>query len=216
MISAIRALQDRILQEVLQRSARPATQEPIPVVMVRYIVHHVRQTIFLFLGQRPAILAVQVRLTPPIANYPYVNCDYGTYSDRSGSNTCSKCPSGTGSQEGAVQCIPCPRGQYSSGGGMIGCSHCPAGSYAPGVGSTTCSRCPAQTSSQEGAFRCNTCRAGSCAVGYGDQTICKPCPKGFYSAAKYAESRREGFLPVRKSIPRAEKNASFTGSVRNY
>lgn len=77
-----------------------------------------------------------------------------------------------------VQCIPCPKGTFSTtGGAWDDCLACPRGKYQDDAGQTVCKPCPNGTDSFLGADICRPCQEGT--VYY--NSSCVGCPDGFYT-----------------------------------
>ena len=73
-------------------------------------------------------------------------------------NTCERCPGGTFSYPGGVQCIPCASGTIRSAAMPDGCIRCSDGDQA-NEAQTECERCPAGKYSN-GAEACQDCPVG--------------------------------------------------------
>ena len=86
-------------------------------------------------------------------------CDAGTASNNIGSssNTCTYCPAGMFSSQGATKCTPCSNGTYSWAGSSM-CEPCPGGFYS--FYGQQCEPCGAGTYSLSGASSCSQCASG--------------------------------------------------------
>mmetsp|Transcript_50177 Transcript_50177/g.113795 ORF Transcript_50177/g.113795 Transcript_50177/m.113795 type:complete len:1229 (-) Transcript_50177:778-4464(-) len=100
--------------------------------------------------------------------------------------------------DGALQCIECRAGTFSSSVNAPACTPCAAGSVAPmdgaeecspcalgsfGFNSTHCQRCdPGTFASSVGRLVCEPCPAGS--ISSGGASSCSLCEAGSYTAAK--------------------------------
>ena len=86
------------------------------------------------------------------------------------------CQPGTYGIDG--QCVPCPIGQFHSGGQW--CLLCPLGTYEDGTGSSQCKQCPLGMFQDEiGSSQCKQCLPGTYEDGTGS-SLCKQCPPGTY------------------------------------
>jgi hypothetical protein len=113
-------------------------------------------------------------------NYP-PSCSPGTFSNVSGSSTCSQCPSGLFSSVNAsTACKFCSIGKYAPVAGLSACVDCPSG-FTPSVnGSTSCDSCSWGYYNDSNSLTCLPCNVGlySSAIG---STACNSCDVGFYS-----------------------------------
>jgi len=143
-------------------------------------------------------------------NSSCILCPAGTYSSIEASdsvNNCLQCNPGQYSLDGATTCAECEPGTYANSSGMDSCDACPPGTFGTATGGTSalvCLNCPiGQYSSREATQTCDLCPQGTfssipgasvcspCAPGTygtvvgatkGDETVCRPCPTGQYSA----------------------------------
>jgi len=95
---------------------------------------------------------------------------YGSYP------SCTECPAGSFSSQGAAACTKCAANQVSQGGSKA-CQTCPANTYP--VNSAYCNACPYGTSASAGSVSCTPCPFGS-VRGCNDAT-CVACPAGTYA-----------------------------------
>ena len=108
-------------------------------------------------------------------------CIAGTYSEWSGSLSCSECERVTFSwatgADSFRSCSRCPPGRYSTVEGATSssiCALCVSGTYSSLFAATVCSKCPAGTFSQ--------------VVGSNGIVACRRCPAGKYSSVEGATS----------------------------
>ncbi|XP_078324759.1 uncharacterized protein LOC144622663 [Crassostrea virginica] len=86
------------------------------------------------------------------------------------------CQPGTYGKDG--KCVPCPIGQFNSGGQW--CLLCPLGTYEDGTGSSQCKQCPlGMYQDKIGSSQCKQCLPGTHEDGTGS-SLCKQCPPGAY------------------------------------
>eukprot|EP00887_Chlorella_sp_A99_P004756 scaffold4.g4756.t1 len=126
-------------------------------------------------------------------------CPEDTFAPGTGSEMCKPCAAGqgTGDMVGAVECVPCGVGTYTTATGT-GCAAAPAGSYVdstgtkvaiacpPGTyssfpGATSCAKCPTGTSSVGGSTRCSLCRPGTYAPRAASSS-CSVCDPDTYTS----------------------------------
>ncbi len=111
-----------------------------------------------------------------VANAIYTNneciCKAGYYKN---GDTCSPCPAGSYSGNGATSCLQCPSGQYSATTAAISCSVCKGGTYSV-AGSSNCTQCNAGTYSADGASKCDSCSDGKYSLK--GASVCTPCSSG--------------------------------------
>lgn len=106
----------------------------------------------------------------------YKNCPAGSMDADS---VCTQClPGSYSTEEGALTCIPCPRGWYQDQSAQQSCLSCPAGKIQPESGETSCSPCGEGTYSVgRGSIECLECPAGS--YNNASNSIdCIPCSPG--------------------------------------
>lgn len=105
-----------------------------------------------------------------------------------------------------VQCIPCPKGTFSAGGGYWeDCIACPKGKFQDSPGQSICNPCPNGTDSPTGADICRPCQAGT--VYY--NSSCVQCPDGFYTHMMGGDER-----PVCMPCPNNTWSNSISGGCR--
>ena len=128
--------------------------------------------------------------TPGAANC--TSCPAGTASSALGANlssTCAVCPSGTFSRARSQNCSLCPPGSYQPLDEQESCELCEVGTSSPVQGSTsneTCVPCmPGTHAPRSGMGVCLNCSAGFFSY---NESMCEPCPAGFYSAIPGAPS----------------------------
>ena len=82
-------------------------------------------------------------------------CPSGSYSDQTGSVSCTLAPPGSYAPgPGAQGSLLCAAGTYSASAGSAACTPADAGFFVPSLGATSQSACPAGYSSAAGAFEC--------------------------------------------------------------
>lgn len=114
-------------------------------------------------------------------------CPPGTYSDSSGSATCTACPAGTFASAGSISsssCGTCPAGRQLGADGS--CGLCPTGyfrEFNPNV--TSCQACPSgYTTPGDGSVAAANCSVVLCPPGsYRNQldNTCLQCPLGTFN-----------------------------------
>ena len=103
-------------------------------------------------------------------------------------NDCTNCDVGRYSSSGSASCTDCPGGYYALAGSSS-CTICPEGYFSEAVRlypefNEYCQQCSGGQVSGAGSTSCGTCAAGQ----YSDVSVCKKCPKGYYSSQNSASS----------------------------
>ncbi|GMF26700.1 unnamed protein product [Phytophthora lilii] len=103
-------------------------------------------------------------------------CAAGTFTALPGTVSCSSCAAGTFSNANASTCTVCPKGKWSSDGAGT-CNDCAAGTYTPSTGSTACFSCPRGFFSNQGDTMCSACPANTYSASIGASASgCHACP----------------------------------------
>jgi hypothetical protein len=129
--------------------------------------------------------------------FPPILCAPGNLQTVAGNSvSCAACPKGSyGDVPGALQCLLCQSGTYSSSAAAtspLACSSCPVGTFSNKTGATDASVCtaclPGTQNSMMGASECKQCSPGTYAESSGLQA-CSACRAGTYLAQSGATSR---------------------------
>ena len=107
-------------------------------------------------------------------------CEVGTYKNKTGSDSCVNCPSGSHSPEGSADLMACTCQIGHTGNDGQQCALCGYGTYKDSVGSASCTVCPSfSNTTSRGSTEVEDC---ICDKGYtGSVTInCTACPEGKY------------------------------------
>jgi hypothetical protein len=84
-------------------------------------------------------------------------CAPGSYSDKAGQSSCTKCDPGFSSGLGSSVCIPCEKGHFNPAPGGF-CTPCPPGQFQPHVAQRFCYACGLLGfSTRNGSVQCEDC-----------------------------------------------------------
>lgn len=115
-----------------------------------------------------------------------IQCQPGTYNDRSGLTACVSCQAGTYQiSTGAATCTAADTGFIVASAGQVVQTACPAGAFSNVTGMSACLLCEAgmwvhKPSANTGATVCSTCATGTY-IGVTGAADCLSCPKGTYA-----------------------------------
>jgi hypothetical protein len=116
-------------------------------------------------------------------------CFAGSHAPQNGTVTCTTCPLGTFSSDGAIECAPCAPGFADTDAEpATECVYCKAGEYAP-LQSTNCTRCARGRHDHDSnpSTACVQCAGGKYSL---EGTLsCLPCPAGKFATSGAPECK---------------------------